>query len=205
MIAVPRAALQGPVPGCHRQCWRTYAWLQAQNVVSTDMFISYVNTLLATQPRVAARLCAYRHALVDEVQDNDRSQYNFVRHLAHGGCSVFFVGDPNQCIYEFRGADVRPPLSRSRRVRLLPGCGGLAARGGSVTVAVSAGAPLPPDLPRALPAHREPRAAAELPLRGERRARVACGATLHQARRAHIAGAHAAGGHSAPVCGQPQS
>lgn len=94
--------------------------LQAQNVVGTDTFVSFVNTLLATQPRVAARLRGYRHVLVDEVQDNDRSQYNFVRHLSDGGSSIFFVGDPNQCIYEFRGADVRALQRRGCLLSALP-------------------------------------------------------------------------------------
>jgi DNA helicase II / ATP-dependent DNA helicase PcrA len=81
--------------------------VQAQNCVRTDDFVSMVNTLLKTNRRVLSRLQEYKHVLVDEVQDNDVSQYNFVRHLAWGNSSIFFVGDPNQSIYEFRGADVR--------------------------------------------------------------------------------------------------
>ena len=48
----------------------------------------------------------YEHVLVDEVQDTDRAQYEFVRLLTERNKNVFFVGDPRQGIYEFRGADV---------------------------------------------------------------------------------------------------
>jgi ATP-dependent exoDNAse (exonuclease V) beta subunit len=81
--------------------------MQAQNSVRTDNFVSMVNTLLRTDAGVRAKLQEYKHVLVDEVQDNDASQYNFVRHLARDDSHIFFVGDPNQSIFEFRGADVR--------------------------------------------------------------------------------------------------
>lgn len=44
------------------------------------------------------------------VQDNDRSQYNFVSALYGLDSSVFLVGDLDQAIYQFRGADVCFPL-----------------------------------------------------------------------------------------------
>ncbi|WP_456473404.1 UvrD-helicase domain-containing protein [Desulfolithobacter sp.] len=44
------------------------------------------------------------HLFVDEFQDCNETQYLLVRELA-GGCPVFVIGDPDQAIYGFRGAD----------------------------------------------------------------------------------------------------
>ena len=47
---------------------------------------------------------AYIH--VDEFQDIDRMQYVLIRQLAGEKNSVYVVGDPDQTIYTWRGADV---------------------------------------------------------------------------------------------------
>lgn len=48
-----------------------------------------------------------RHILVDEFQDTDRIQYELVQLLAGPECSVMVVGDDDQSIYSWRGADPR--------------------------------------------------------------------------------------------------
>ncbi|MCK9510486.1 MAG: UvrD-helicase domain-containing protein [Pigmentiphaga sp.] len=48
----------------------------------------------------------FRHILVDEFQDTNRLQYRWLKLLAGGGASVFAVGDDDQSIYAFRGANV---------------------------------------------------------------------------------------------------
>ena len=49
----------------------------------------------------------YRAALIDEFQDTDPVQYRIFRAVyATGDTPVFYVGDPKQAIYAFRGADV---------------------------------------------------------------------------------------------------
>jgi DNA helicase-2/ATP-dependent DNA helicase PcrA len=48
----------------------------------------------------------FRHVLVDEFQDTNRLQYRWLKLLAGGGASVFAVGDDDQSIYAFRGANV---------------------------------------------------------------------------------------------------
>ena len=48
----------------------------------------------------------YDYILVDEFQDIDNIQYTLIRQLAGEENSVYVVGDPDQTIYTWRGADV---------------------------------------------------------------------------------------------------
>ncbi len=48
----------------------------------------------------------FKHILVDEFQDTNVLQYKWLKLLAGGGASVFAVGDDDQSIYAFRGANV---------------------------------------------------------------------------------------------------
>ena len=48
----------------------------------------------------------FQHILVDEFQDTNRLQYAWLKLLAGGGGKVFAVGDDDQSIYRFRGAEV---------------------------------------------------------------------------------------------------
>ena len=48
----------------------------------------------------------FRHILVDEFQDTNVLQYRWLKLLGGGGASIFAVGDDDQSIYGFRGAEV---------------------------------------------------------------------------------------------------
>jgi exodeoxyribonuclease V beta subunit len=49
---------------------------------------------------------AYPAVLVDEFQDTDPVQYEIFRNLFEKSSILFYIGDPKQAIYSFRGADI---------------------------------------------------------------------------------------------------
>lgn len=49
----------------------------------------------------------FQHLLVDEFQDINAVQHQLIRHWREKGQSLFVIGDPDQSIYGFRGADAR--------------------------------------------------------------------------------------------------
>jgi DNA helicase-2/ATP-dependent DNA helicase PcrA len=70
--------------------------------------------LLRTEPAVADRVRArFRYILVDEYQDSNVAQYYLLRHLTDAKSYICVVGDDDQSIYGFRGAEVRNILTFS--------------------------------------------------------------------------------------------
>ncbi|MBI4368433.1 MAG: UvrD-helicase domain-containing protein, partial [Candidatus Omnitrophica bacterium] len=49
----------------------------------------------------------FKHILIDEYQDTNHAQYRLVKHLAGRYQNITVVGDPDQSIYAWRGADIR--------------------------------------------------------------------------------------------------
>jgi DNA helicase-2/ATP-dependent DNA helicase PcrA len=73
-----------------------------------DDLIKKLVELYSTDEEVLAKWRdRFRHVLVDEYQDTNRAQYVLVNLLAQEHRNVVVVGDDDQSIYRFRGADVR--------------------------------------------------------------------------------------------------
>jgi superfamily I DNA/RNA helicase/RecB family exonuclease len=71
---------------------------------------------LLARPDIAARIRdRYPVVFVDEYQDTDPSQERLLQALAGGGRDLVVVGDPDQSIYGFRGAEVANILSFADR------------------------------------------------------------------------------------------
>ncbi|MFL5401695.1 MAG: ATP-dependent helicase [Gemmatimonadales bacterium] len=81
--------------------------LKAANAMDFDDLLLHPLTLFREHPeRLRAYQSRFGFILVDEFQDTNRAQYQLIRLLGSHG-NVFAVGDDDQSIYGWRGADVR--------------------------------------------------------------------------------------------------
>jgi DNA helicase-2/ATP-dependent DNA helicase PcrA len=82
--------------------------LGENNALDFDDLIMKTVELFGQRPEV---LRYYQHKfqyiLVDEYQDTNHSQYRFIRMLAEKHENLCVVGDPDQSIYRWRGADIQ--------------------------------------------------------------------------------------------------
>jgi DNA helicase II / ATP-dependent DNA helicase PcrA len=89
--------------------------LRSQNAVGFDDLLTLPVQLLQENPAV---LDAYRQRfafiLVDEYQDTNKAQYQLVSLLSGSAGNVMVVGDDDQSIYGWRGADIRNILDFER-------------------------------------------------------------------------------------------
>jgi DNA helicase-2/ATP-dependent DNA helicase PcrA len=82
--------------------------LHASNAVDFDDMLMLTVDVLERFPEALERWQgAFHHVLVDEYQDTNKAQYRLLQLLAAKHRNVFAVGDPDQSIYAFRGADIR--------------------------------------------------------------------------------------------------
>ncbi|HXR11007.1 MAG TPA: UvrD-helicase domain-containing protein [Gaiellaceae bacterium] len=89
--------------------------LFASNAVDFDDMLYLAVEVLERFPEAAERWqSAFRYVLVDEYQDTNHAQYRLLQLLAEKHKNVFAVGDPDQSIYAFRGADIRNVLEFER-------------------------------------------------------------------------------------------
>ena len=85
--------------------------LRRNNAADFDDLIMKTVILLREEEAVLARLRErFRHVLVDEYQDTNHAQYVFVNLLAARHRNLCVVGDDDQSIYAWRGADIRNVL-----------------------------------------------------------------------------------------------
>ena len=88
-----------------------------------DVLLGLREALRPERPSAPALVAAlreeYRAVLIDEFQDTDPVQYEIFRRAfldGNPGIPVFFVGDPKQAIYAFRGGDIQTYTTAARDV-----------------------------------------------------------------------------------------
>jgi DNA helicase II / ATP-dependent DNA helicase PcrA len=96
--------------------YRRYAdALRANGAMDFDDLLMVTAQLMEGDDAVRARWQSrFQHVLVDEYQDTNHAQYRLVRALAEPQRNVVAVGDDDQGIYSWRGADVRNILDFER-------------------------------------------------------------------------------------------
>lgn len=81
---------------------------QNNNALDFDDLILQTVLLFRREPAVLSRYKEkFRYIFVDEYQDTNHSQYVLVKLLAGENGNLCVVGDPDQSIYSWRGADIR--------------------------------------------------------------------------------------------------
>jgi DNA polymerase III epsilon subunit family exonuclease len=89
-------------------CERYLEILRAKRLVDFDDLVLLVDRLFTAEPTIARAVAArWDHLLVDEFQDLNPPQYRIVQRLVEGHRSVFAVGDDEQSIFSWTGADPR--------------------------------------------------------------------------------------------------
>jgi DNA helicase-2/ATP-dependent DNA helicase PcrA len=86
--------------------------LKQANAMDFDDLLLHPLALFREHPeRLAYWQDRFRHVLVDEFQDTNAAQYLLVKQLARRHGNLCVVGDDDQAIYGWRGADVRHMLA----------------------------------------------------------------------------------------------
>ena len=102
------AATHSYVDDVALKIFRTYEErLRAANAVDFEDLILLVARLLRGTPEGDKIRRRYDYVLVDEFQDTNRTQYQFLKDLVRDHHNICVVGDDDQSIYRWRGADVR--------------------------------------------------------------------------------------------------
>ena len=98
---------------------RVYAAYQARlarnNAVDfDDLLVLAVRLFRESPPTLEYYRRRFQHVLVDEYQDTNHAQYVLVNMLAEEHRNLTVVGDPDQSIYGWRGADIQNILNFER-------------------------------------------------------------------------------------------
>ena len=89
--------------------------LKENNAVDFDDIINYAIKILEENPDILEYYSSkFQYVLVDEYQDTNKSQFTLVTMLASRNGNITVVGDNDQGIYSFRGADISNILNFER-------------------------------------------------------------------------------------------
>ncbi|WP_036499375.1 ATP-dependent helicase [[Mycoplasma] testudinis] len=81
-------------------------YLKKQNLVDFNDLLNFTYKILLSHPEVCQKWASrFDYILIDEFQDTNEIQYEIVDMLAQKHKNIFAVGDPDQSIYSWRGAD----------------------------------------------------------------------------------------------------
>lgn len=88
------------------QCYQNK--LKQYNALDFDDLLFLTVKLFESFPEILASYQArWKFILIDEYQDTNHAQYMLVKFLSHTHHNVFAVGDPDQSIYSWRGANIQ--------------------------------------------------------------------------------------------------
>jgi DNA helicase II / ATP-dependent DNA helicase PcrA len=92
-----------------RRIYERYdATLRNSNAVDFDDLLLWTVRLFNEHPNIRDRYSKrFEYVLIDEFQDTNQAQYDLVKHFASYHQNLFAVGDEDQSIYRWRGADYR--------------------------------------------------------------------------------------------------
>src|SRR5438874_2293726 len=97
--------------------------LKKSNALDFDDLLIKAVDLFDKFPQAAEKYSTrFQYVMVDEYQDTNRMQYRLVRHLTRVHENICVVGDEDQSIYSWRGADIQNILSFEKdypRVRIV--------------------------------------------------------------------------------------
>ena len=91
------------------QAYAAYeALLKKNNAMDfDDLLLNAVKVFEQDEAALLEYQQRFRYIMVDEYQDTNQIQYKFVKMLAERHNNICVVGDDDQCIYQWRGADIR--------------------------------------------------------------------------------------------------
>jgi len=86
--------------------------LIANNALDFDDLLLWAVRILEKNPEIRQRYASrFQHVLVDEFQDTNAVQYRFLQLISSHHRNIFVVGDEDQSIYRWRGADYHNVLA----------------------------------------------------------------------------------------------
>ena len=89
-----------------------------QYYLDFDDLLLFTNRILKTKSQIKEKWQKkYQFILVDEFQDIDNVQYELISHLASETSYVYVVGDPDQTIYSWRGANINIILDFDKKFK----------------------------------------------------------------------------------------
>ncbi len=105
LISKTKNTLQSPIeePDFEKYFEKYQAYLKKHNLLDLDEIVYRAADILTTDKNAREKF-SKQYVLVDEFQDINPQQYEFLKLLVAPGGEIFAIGDKNQSVYEFRGS-----------------------------------------------------------------------------------------------------